>query len=50
MYRYKVDDDFGLPSSAFTISAFGLTRVLLNFNNEVNKNCSMMSINKFSLM
>ena len=28
MYRYKVDDDFGLPSSAFTICTFWLTRAL----------------------
>lgn len=28
MYRYKVDDDFGLPSSAFTICTFWLARAL----------------------
>ncbi len=28
MYRYKTDDDFGLPSSAFTICTFWLVRAL----------------------
>ncbi|MFT4224742.1 glycoside hydrolase family 15 protein [Dysgonomonas sp.] len=28
MYRYKIDDDFGLPSSSFTICTFWLIRAL----------------------
>ena len=28
MYRYKTDDDFGLPSSSFTICTFWLIRAL----------------------
>ncbi len=34
MYRYKNDDDFGLPSSAFTICTFWLVRALFMIGEE----------------
>jgi len=35
MYRYKSDDDFGLPSSAFTICTFWLVRALFVIGEKV---------------
>ena len=42
MYRYNSEDDFGLPSSAFTICTFWLIRALFVIGEKEEARCCLM--------